>query len=200
MNIVGSAEFNIRSTVSLAKISALRAAVESILLVLDDPASASDIARAVGATEEETLAIIEEWKAELDQRGSGIDLRDVGGGWRLYTRAEHAPAVEAFLLDGTQSKLSRAALETLAVVAYRQPVTRSQVAAVRGVNCDGVIRTLTLRGLVKEVGHDETSGAHLYETTELFLETMGLSDVSELPDLAPLLPDVDSIDELDTPY
>lgn len=185
---------------NLPKISALRAAVESVMLVLDDPAPISDISRAVGASEEDTRAVIDEWRDELDQRGSGIELRHVGGGWRLYTRAEHAPAVEAFLLDGAQTKLSRAALETLAVVAYRQPVTRSQVAAVRGVNCDGVMRTLALRGLVKEVGEAQTSGAHLYATTELFLETMGLSDVSELPDLAPLLPDVEAIDEAIADY
>ncbi|MDN8623366.1 MULTISPECIES: SMC-Scp complex subunit ScpB [Corynebacterium] len=184
----------------LPKISALRAAVESVMLVLDDPASISDISRAVGASEQETRAVIDEWRDELDQRGSGIELRHVDDGWRLYTRAEHAPAVEAFLLDGAQTKLSRAALETLAVVAYRQPVTRSQVAAVRGVNCDGVMRTLALRGLVKEVGEEQTSGAHLYATTELFLETMGLSDISELPDLAPLLPDVEAIDEAIADY
>ena len=185
---------------NLPKISVLRAAVESVMLVLDDPAPISDISRAVGASEEDTRAVIDEWRDELDQRGSGIELRHVGDGWRLYTRAEHAPAVEAFLLDGAQTKLSRAALETLAVVAYRQPVTRSQVAAVRGVNCDGVMRTLALRGLVKEVGEEQTSGAHLYATTELFLETMGLSDVSELPDLAPLLPDVEAIDEAIADY
>ena len=184
----------------LPKISALRAAVESVMLVLDDPASISDISRAVGASEQETRAVIDEWRDELDQRGSGIELRHVDDGWRLYTRAEHAPAVEAFLLDGAQTKLSRAALETLAVVAYRQPVTRSQVATVRGVNCDGVMRTLALRGLVKEVGEEQTSGAHLYATTELFLETMGLSDISELPDLAPLLPDVEAIDEAIADY
>lgn len=184
-------------TVTLPRVSALRASIESVVLVLDDPAPLDAIARAVGASEQECQAALEQWQAELDSRGSGMDLRCVAGGWRLYTRAEHAPAVEAFLLDGSQSRLSRAALETLAVVAYRQPVTRAQVAAVRGVNCDGVMRTLTLRGLIVESGQDPASGAHLYETTDLFLETMGLTSVDQLPDLAPLLPDVDSIlDEL----
>lgn len=184
-------------TAGLPPISAIRAAIESVLLVLDDAATTDQIAMAVGATEDEAESALTEWQHELEQRGSGIEVRRVGDTWRLYTRAEHAPAVEAFLLDGTQSKLSRAALETLAVVAYRQPVTRAQVAGVRGVNCDGVMRTLALRGLIAEVGEDQSTGAHLYATTDLFLEAMGLNSLEDLPDLAPLLPDVESIvDEL----
>jgi len=103
--------------------------------------------------------------------------------------------VEQFLLDGSQTRLSRAALETLAVVAYRQPATRSQISAVRGVNVDGVMRTLQLRGLIREVDVEPSTGAHRYETTGLFLELLGIDSLDRLPDLAPLLPDVESIDE-----
>lgn len=135
--------------------------------------------------------------AELEYRGSGMELRETAEGWRLYTRQENAAVVEKFLLDGAQSKLSRAALETLAIVAYRQPATRAQVSAVRGVNVDGVMRTLVLRGLIREVDIEPVTGAHRYETTELFLELLGIDSLERLPDLAPLLPDIDSIDEFD---
>jgi segregation and condensation protein B len=115
---------------------------------------------------------------------------------RFYTRDRYAPYVERLLLEGQRAKLTRAALETLAVVAYRQPVTRARVAAVRGVNSDGVMRTLLTRGLVEESGLDHSTQGILYRTTEMFLERLGLSSLSELPPLAPLLPDVDSIDDV----
>ncbi|EUA42769.1 segregation and condensation protein B [Mycobacterium xenopi 4042] len=133
---------------------------------------------------------------ELAERDSGIDLREAGGGWRMYTRARFAPYVERLLLDGSRTKLTRAALETLAVVAYRQPVTRARVSAVRGVNVDAVMRTLLARGLITEAGTDPDTGATTYATTELFLERLGLSSLDELPDIAPLLPDVDNIDDI----
>ena len=126
----------------------------------------------------------------------GFSLRRVGDGWRYYSRADYAPVVERFLLDGQQARLTQAALETLAVIAYRQPVSRSRVSAVRGVNVDGVIRTLLSRGLIEEVGHDTESTAILYGTTSHFLERMGLSSLDELPALAPYLPDVDVLDEI----
>lgn len=177
-------------------ISQQRSRLESILLVLDSPASVESLARALEAEPAETSDLLREIAREFDQRGSGIELRETQEGWRLYTRKDNAEAVEQFLLDGTQTKLSRAALETLAVVAYRQPCTRAQVAAVRGVNVDGVMRTLTLRGLVREVESEDFEGiAHRYETTELFLDLLGIDSLERLPDLAPLLPDVDSIDE-----
>ena len=113
----------------------------------------------------------------------------MAGGWRYYTRAEFAPEVEKFVLDGQEVRLTQAALETLAVVAYRQPVGRAQVSAVRGVNCDGVMRTLTLRGLVEEAGTDTETGAILYRTSSYFLERLGLGGLDELPELAPFLPD-----------
>ena len=126
----------------------------------------------------------------------GIDLRQVGAGWRFYTRDRYAPYVERMLRDGQRAKLTRAALETLAVVAYRQPVTRARVSAVRGVNCDGVLRTLVTRGLVEEFGIDPQTQGILYRTSELFLERLGLSSLAELPPLAPLLPEVDAIDDV----
>lgn len=176
-------------------VSQLRSRAESILLVVDNPVEAEDLAGVLDATREDVDAVLREWAGELDARGSGIELRETQEGWRLYTRPHNADAVEAFVLDGTQTRLSRAALETLAVVAYRQPVTRAQVAGVRGVNVDGVMRTLTLRGLIAEVDPDDATGAHRYVTTELFLELLGIDSLSRLPDLAPLLPEVDAIED-----
>jgi segregation and condensation protein B len=141
---------------------------------------------------EHLLAMSERLSADR----SGIDLRESGGGWRFYTREDFAPVVERFVLDGAQTRLSRAALESLAVIAYRQPVTRARVSAVRGVNVDGVIRTLLARGLVEEAGTDADTGGILYRTTELFLERMGLGGIDDLPPLGPLLPDVDAIDDV----
>ena len=132
---------------------------------------------------------------EYTGTGRGFELRQVAGGWRLYTRGEYASYVERFVLDGQQIRLTQAALETLAVVAYKQPVTRSRVAAIRGVNCDGVIKTLVTRGLVEECGTEPESGAHLYRTTRLFLEKLGINSVEDLPSLAPFLPD--NVDEID---
>lgn len=180
---------------SLPMISRLRARLESVLLVLDSPATAQTLARVLDAEESVVEDLLRAVAAEFDERGSGFDLRETEEGWRLYTRPDHAPAVEQFLLDGSQTKLSRAALETLAVVAYRQPATRSQISGVRGVNVDGVMRTLQLRGLIREVDVEPGTGAHRYETTGLFLELLGIDSLDRLPDLAPLLPDVESIDE-----
>nr|WP_304503697.1 SMC-Scp complex subunit ScpB [Corynebacterium lemuris] len=176
-------------------IGQLRSRLESVLLVLDAPATATALARVLGVEEDTVTSLLRATATEFNHRGSGFDLRETGEGWRLYTRPANAPVVEQFLLDGSQARLSRAALETLAVVAYRQPATRSQVAAVRGVNVDGVMRTLQLRGLIREVDTGESSGAHRYATTELFLELLGIDSLDRLPDLAPLLPEVDSIDE-----
>lgn len=176
-------------------VSQLRSQIESILLVVDTPVTAADIAGALDVPEDEVEAQLVSLSEELTSRGSGIDARRTEMGWRLYTRAANADAVEAFVLDGAQTKLSRAALETLAVVAYRQPVTRAQVAGVRGVNVDGVMRTLTLRGLLAEVEPDDSTGAHRYVTTELFLELLGIDSLAQLPELAPLLPDIDAIED-----
>jgi segregation and condensation protein B len=170
--------------------------LEALLLVIDTPVNSETLA---AATEQPVYRIndaLHRMAEEFTARGSGIDLREMGGGWRMYTRARFAPYVERLLLDGARSKLTRAALETLAVVAYRQPVTRARISAVRGVNVDAVIRTLLARGLVTEAGNDSDTGATTFATTELFLERLGLASLNELPDIAPLLPDVDVIDEL----
>jgi segregation and condensation protein B len=170
--------------------------LEALLLVVDTPVNAETLATVTEQPVYRITAKLELMAGELTARDSGIDLRETGGGWRMYTRARFAPYVERLLLDGSRSKLTRAALETLAVVAYRQPVTRARVSAVRGVNVDAVIRTLVARGLITEAGADEDTGATTFATTELFLERLGLSSLTDLPDIAPLLPDVDVIDEM----
>ncbi|GAC81769.1 SMC-Scp complex subunit ScpB [Gordonia malaquae] len=174
----------------------LRSALEAVLLVVDTPVTTEELANAVEDEVKRVRDMLTRMSRDLTDAGSGIDLRYAGDGWRFYTRSEYAPYVERLLLDGTRSKLTRAALETLAVVAYRQPVTRARVSAIRGVNVDGVMRTLVARGLVNEVGNDPQTTGTLYATSEMFLERLGLASLSELPDLAPLLPDVDVIDDL----
>jgi segregation and condensation protein B len=174
----------------------LESALEALLLVVDAPTETDALATAVEQPVARVRETLTGMAAAYTAAGRGIDLRHVGGGWRFYTRDVHAAYVERMLLDGQRARLTRAALETLAVVAYRQPVTRARVAAVRGVNCDGVLRTLLTRGLVHEVGIEPSTQGTLFGTTELFLERLGLSSLTDLPPLAPLLPDVDAIDEL----
>jgi segregation and condensation protein B len=173
----------------------LCAALEAIMLVVDEPVTGTALAVALDQPVGRVEAAMSRLAAEYTRAGRGFDLRRAAGGWRLYTRAELAPYVERFVLEGQQARLSQAALETLAVVAYRQPVSRSRISAIRGVNCDGVIRTLLMRGLVYEAGTDPETGAHLYRTTTLFLEKLGLDSLDQLPSLAPLLPD--ELDALD---
>jgi segregation and condensation protein B len=177
--------------------AALEAALEALLLVVDAPTADDALASALDQPVARVRAALLTLAQRYASAGRGIDLRRVGEGWRLYTRDTYAPFVERLLLDGQRAKLTRAALETLAVVAYRQPVTRARVAAVRGVNCDGVLRTLVTRGLVEEAGVDGATQGTLFRTTELFLERLGLESVDDLPPLAPLLPDVDAIDAID---
>lgn len=174
----------------------LKRVLEALLLVIDTPVTADALAAATEQPVYRVAAKLQLMADELAGRDSGIDLRHTSEGWRMYTRARFAPYVEKLLLDGARTKLTRAALETLAVVAYRQPVTRARVSAVRGVNVDAVMRTLLARGLITEVGTDADTGAVTFATTELFLERLGLTSLSELPDIAPLLPDVDTIDDL----
>lgn len=167
----------------------LAAALEAILLVVDEPVAEVTLAQVLERPTHEVGAALRGLAAEYTASGRGFDLREVAGGWRFYTRADCAQLVERFVRDGQQSRLTQAALETLAVVAYRQPVSRARVAAVRGVNSDGVMRTLVARGLVEEAGSDPESQAVLYRTSSYFLERLGLRDLSELPELAPFLPD-----------
>ena len=172
----------------------LSAAIEAVLLVVDEPVTEVVLAQVLERPRREVASVLRQIAAEYIDQGRGFQLREIAGGWRLYTRADCAPVVERFVRDGQHARLTQAALETLAVVAYRQPVSRSRVSAVRGVNCDGVMRTLTTRGLVAESGVDIESGATLYRTTPYFLERLGMSSVSELPPLAPFLPDVGDVD------
>nr|WP_245690694.1 SMC-Scp complex subunit ScpB [Sinosporangium album] len=175
---------------------ALRQGLEAILLVADEPVAEVGLATVLERPVAEVAAALRAMASEYTEGGRGFDLREVAGGWRFYTRAECAPLVERFVRDGQQTRLTQAALETLAVVAYRQPVSRARVAAVRGVNSDGVMRTLVARGLVEEAGSDPDSQAVLYRTTAFFLERLGLRDIGELPELAPFLPDdVETLEE-----
>ncbi|MEU8226918.1 SMC-Scp complex subunit ScpB [Kribbella sp. NPDC048915] len=173
----------------------MRRALEAILMVTDEPLPVLTLARAVGRPTPDVAAALAELAAEYTEQGRGFDLREVGGGWRYYTRVEAAPYVERFVLDGQQARLTQAALETLAVVAYKQPVSRARVSAIRGVNVDGVMRTLVARGLVEEAGSDTESQATLYRTTSYFLERMGMQSLDDLPELAPYLPEMDDIEE-----
>ena len=176
-------------------LTALRPALEALLMLADQPMETTALAMAVGYPTDEVTAALQALAQEYDEQGRGFDLRDVGGGWRYYTREEFAAVVEGYVLDGQQARLTQAALETLAVVAYKQPVSRSRVSAIRGVNVDGVMRTLLNRGLVEEAGTDEETGAHLYRTSSYFLERIGVTSIEELPELAPFLPGVEDFDD-----
>lgn len=179
----------------------LLGAVEAVLMVTEQPVTPAELAAAVGLSEHQVQALLDEIKAEADGarggRERGFELREVAGGWRYYSRPRYAEQVSAFMLGGQTSRLSQAAVETLAVVAYRQPVSRSAVAAIRGVNVDGVIRTLVTRGLLDTAGTDPATGATLYVTTSEFLERIGLDSLEELPQLSPHLPGVGDLTETD---
>ena len=173
----------------------LRASLEAILLVADEPVPVVVLAQVLERPRNEVSAALNELAEEYKTEGRGFDLREIAGGWRFYTREDCAPLVERFVSDGQEVRLTQAALETLAVVAYRQPVSRARVSAVRGVNCDSVMRTLVLRGLVEETGTDAETGAILYRTTTYFLERLGLASLDDLPELAPFLPeDIEDIE------
>lgn len=174
----------------------LRTALEAILMVVDEPLTEVVLAQVTERPTTEVAEALRELAADYDDAGRGFELREVAGGWRYYSRASCAPYVERFVLDGQQARLTQAALETLAVVAYRQPVGRARVSAVRGVNVDGVMRTLVTRGLIEEAGNDGQSGAILYRTTAYFLERLGLRSLDELPELAPFLPDLPELRDL----
>ena len=173
----------------------LRPSLEAVLMVADQPLETVALASAVGYPVEEVMDALHGLAAEYTDQGRGFDLRNVGGGWRFYTREEYAAVVEGFVLDGQQARLTQAALETLAVVAYKQPVSRARVSAIRGVSVDGVMRTLLTRGLVEEAGHDHETGANLYRTTGYFLERIGVTSLDELPEIAPYLPDMDDLED-----
>jgi segregation and condensation protein B len=163
-------------------------ALEALLFVSDEPLTTSVIAQALEIDRREADGLCEALSARLDERGAGVVLRNVAGGWRLFTHPDIASEVERFVLSSRQARLTKAALETLAIVAYKQPVTRHQVSSIRGVNSDGVLRALQDKGLVEEAGREETPGRPiLYATTPTFLERLGLPSLASLPSLAPLL-------------
>ena len=174
----------------------LRAAIEALLMVTEEPMSTSTLATLTRTPEEVVVTTLRDLAQEYEVQERGFDLRELGGGWRFWTRDNCAQVVERFVLDGQHGRLSQAGLETLAVVAYRQPVTRSRISAIRGVNVDGVVRTLVTRGLIEETGHDHETGAHLYRTTTYFLERLGLKSLDELPPIAAHLPMPDNVEEV----
>lgn len=176
-------------------VAELRPALEAVLMVADEPLDQVALASAVGYPEGEVAEALAALASEYDEQGRGFELRNVAGGWRFYTRDEYAAVVESFVLEGQQARLTQAALETLAVVAYQQPVSRARVSAIRGVNVDGVMRTLVNRGLVEEAGQDGEHGATLYRTTTYFLERIGIVSIDELPELAPYLPAIEDMEE-----
>lgn len=171
----------------------LRAGLEAVLLVVDEPVDEVTLAQIVERPTHEVRRQLEEIATSFVREERGFELREVAGGWRLFTRADCAPYVERFVREGQQARLTQAALETLAVIAYRQPVGRGRISAIRGVNADGVVRTLLARGLVEEAGFDSESGAILYRTTSYFLERLGLRGLEELPEIAALFPDLEDL-------
>jgi segregation and condensation protein B len=173
----------------------LRPALEAVLMVADQPLDHLTLAQAVGHPPSDVDQALVELAEEYTAQGRGFELRNIAGGWRFFTREQYAGAVERFILDGQQARLTQAALETMAVVAYRQPISRSRISAIRGVNVDGVVRTLVTRGLIEEAGADTESGAVLYRTTSYFLERMGLGSISELPDIAQHLPEMEDMED-----
>ena len=173
-----------------------RGALEAVLMVIEEPVPEVSLASALDLPVERVRGLLADLVADYDAAGRGFELRRVAGGWRIFSRTEYSAVVERFVLDGQTARLTQAALETLAIVAYRQPVSRARVGAVRGVNVDAVMRTLVTRGLVEDAGSDPETGAVLYRTTQYFLQRIGLSSIEELPALAPYLPEVDMLDEL----
>lgn len=174
----------------------LERSIEAILMVVEEPLSEVVLAQIIERPTEEVVEALNRLASEYEEQKRGFELKQISGGWRFYSHPELAPLVEKFVLDGQQAKLTQAALETLAVIAYRQPISRARVSAIRGVNVEAVMKTLVNRGLVEECGVEHETGAILYRTTNYFLERIGLNRVEDLPALAPFLPDVDGLDEV----
>lgn len=180
----------------LAGAPSLAAALEALLMVAVEPMSTIMLAEAVRAPVAEVESTLAALATEYRESERGFELREIAGGWRYYTAESCAGLLQRWVVDGQQARLTQASLETLAVVAYRQPVSRARVSAVRGVNVDGVMRTLISRGLIEESGTDPSSGAILYTTTSYFLERLGISSLDELPDLSEYLPDLAELDDI----
>ena len=174
----------------------LSAAIEALLLLADEPLTTLALAQATRCPINKVEATVRTLCVEYSEQGRGFDLREVAGGWRYYTRADCSPLVERWVRDGQQARLTQASLETLAVIAYRQPISRGRISAVRGVNVDGVIRTLVARGLIEEAGHEDESHSILYRTTSHFLERIGAASLNDLPPLADHLPSLAELDDV----
>lgn len=174
--------------------SELEAAIEAFLLLADQPLASEELAAALDVPTAEVDVALRSLQQTYDESNRGFELRDAGGGWRLWTRAAHAELIGEWVKSGQTNRLSQAALETLSVIAYLQPISRGRISGIRGVNVDGVVRTLVARGLVEETSNDDSSAA-LFRTTPYFLERMGLASLAELPPLAPLLPDAVQVDQ-----
>ena len=185
------------------------AGIEAVLMVSDAAVSTEELAAALGIDEDTVAEAIAELSRDYDgdpgdetgagaRRQRGFEIRAVAGGFRLHSRGDYHDLVKDFLTAGQSAKLSQAALETLAVIAYRQPISRPRIAAIRGVSVDGVIRTLLLRGLIVEAGKEATTSALLYATTHQFLDALGMVSLDDLPDIAPYLPEDADLEELGT--
>lgn len=168
--------------------------IEAILMVVDEPVTELTLAQVLECTVDQIEAALSRLCQSYENRG--FALKKIGGGWRFYSHPDLAGVVERFVLDGQQSRLTQAALETLSVVAYRQPVSRARVSAIRGVNVEAVMKTLITRGLVEESGLEHETGAILYTTTSFFLERLGLNSLDDLPALAPYLPNLEALDDI----
>jgi segregation and condensation protein B len=174
----------------------LESSIEAILMVVEEPLSEVVLAQIIERPTEEIAEALSRLQNEYESQERGFLLKQISGGWRFYSHPDFAPLVEKFVLDGQQAKLTQAALETLAVIAYRQPISRARVSAIRGVNVEAVMKTLLNRGLVEECGIEHETGAILYRTTNYFLERIGVNNVEDLPALAPFLPDIEGLDEV----
>ena len=174
----------------------LSSALEALLLLADEPIPVVTLAEATRSPVGDVETLVKDLSDQYTSEGRGFDLRETGGGWRFYTRKECSPLIERWMRDGQQARLTQASLETLAVIAYQQPVSRGKVGAIRGVNVDGVIKTLSSRGLIEEAGTDPQSQATLYRTTTYFLERLGLTSLDDLPPLAEHLPDLADLDDV----
>jgi segregation and condensation protein B len=168
--------------------------IEAILMVVDEPVTEITLASTLQVPVDQIRLALEQLLPSYE--GRGFTLKAINGGWRFYSAPEFSETVEKFVLDGQQNRLTQAALETLAVIAYRQPISRARISAIRGVNVEAVMKTLITRGLVEEFGVENETGAILYRTTSYFLERLGLNALTDLPPLAPHLPDIDGLDEI----
>jgi segregation and condensation protein B len=174
----------------------LKAALEAILMVIDEPVKIEILAQITNTPIDDVDKELQAIAFDLEEKQSGYLLKQVAGGWRFYTNEACWPVVEKFVKEGQPAKLTQASLETLAVVAYKQPVSKGRISAIRGVNVDSVIRTLVNRGLIEEAGIEHESQSILYKTTNYFLERLGINDLTQLPAVADYLPDMSALDDL----